>query len=353
MSATRHYLALDGLRGVAALAVVSLHISEYFGLPAKPYHAYLAVDFFFMLSGFVIAHAYDDKLRQGMGVRSFLKARLVRLQPLVLLGVALGAIVCLLRAGLGGFDMAGVLRAAIANMLLLPTPVLLAPFPSAFPLDVPLWSLAFEIWINLLYALFFKILTRFTLLLLLAVGALLVLAVSLGDQGLNVGFELHDFYLGGARVLFPFVMGVLLRRYAGSTQHMAWAHLMFVPLLLVLCAPALGGGWFDIGAVLVVFPVILLVASRAPVSRRLDPLWRQFGLLSYPVYVLHYPFVFILSKMLHLSHAGIAASWLMGLATIVLVVILSALANRFYDVPVRAWVSGRLAMPPALARVRP
>jgi Acyltransferase family len=90
------------------------------------------------------------------------------------------------------------LQAACANMLLLPAPVLLARSPFAFPVDIPLWSLAFEIWINLLYALFFKLLTRFTLGLVLAVGAVLVLTVSLGYRGVNVGFQWHGFYLGGA-----------------------------------------------------------------------------------------------------------------------------------------------------------
>lgn len=351
MGTTRHYVALDGLRGVAALSVVCLHVAKYFGLPIMPYHAYLAVDFFFMLSGFVIAHAYDDRLRRGMSVASFLAARLTRFQPLVALGVVLAIAVYLLRARFGGIDMVGVLQAAGANILLLPSPVFLTRFPFAFPLDIPLWSLAFEIWINLLYAVFFKALTCVTLGLALAVGAVLVLTTSLRNRGLDVGFEWHGFYLGGARVVFPFVMGILLRRYTGElkprvggTRRLAWTHAMFAPLLLVLCAPSFDRGWFDIIAVLFVFPLILLAASHAPPSRRLDPLWRQFGLLSYPVYVLHYPLVFAISEMVHVLHGGNALCWLGAAATFLLALAMSAVANEFYDAPARAWIARQLAM---------
>ncbi|MGP8025780.1 MAG: acyltransferase family protein [Acidocella sp.] len=350
MTETRHYLALDGLRGVAALAVVSLHVTEYFRLPVQPGHAYLAVDFFFMLSGFVIAHAYDEKLRWGMGVLPFLAVRLIRLQPLVLLGVALGTGAYLLRARLGGIDMASVLQAACTNALLLPTPALLALRPWAFPVDTPLWSLAFEIWINVLYALLFRVLTRLTLGMGLVIGAGLVISMSLANGGLNEGFAWHGFYLGGARVLFPFVMGVMLSRYARGEARLGWAHAMFIPLLLVLCAPVAGGGWFDIAAVLLAFPALLLAASRASVSQRLDSLWRQLGLLSYPVYVIHYPFVVVISNLCKSSHAGVAASWLGAMVTILVVLVLSALAARFYDAPVRAWASRRLAPPLAAAR---
>ena len=343
MTQTRHYLALDGLRGIAALAVVSLHVAGYFRLPVQPGHAYLAVDFFFMLSGFVIAHAYDSRLRLGMGVARFLAVRLIRLQPLVLLGVALGTGAYLLHGGTG---MANVLLAAVTNALLLPSPFLLALRPWAFPLDTPLWSLAFEIWINLLYALLFRALTRRTLSSALALGAGLVLAVSLTHAGLDVGFAWQDFQLGGARVLFPFVMGVMLSRYASTGAGGAgWAHALCVPLLLVLCAPAFGGGWYDAAAVLLFFPALLFAAARAPASRHLDPLWRWLGRLSYPVYVVHYPFVVVVSNLLKSAHAGPAAAWAGAGATMLLVLVFAALAEKFYDAPVRAWASRRLSAP--------
>ena len=145
-------------------------------------------------------------------------------------------------------------------------------------------------------------------------------------------------------------MGVILARYASGAARLGWAHTMFIPLLLVLCAPAAGGGWFDIVAVLLVFPALLLAASQAFVSRRLDPLWQQLGLLSYPVYVVHYPFVVVISNLFKSSHAGVAASWLGAMVTILVVLVFSALAARFYDAPVRALASRRFAAPLATGR---
>lgn len=348
MTQTRHYLALDGLRGIAALAVVLLHTTEYFRLPVQPGHAYLAVDFFFMLSGFVIAHAYESRLSLGMGVGRFLAVRLIRLQPLALLGVALGTSAYLLN---GGPRVTSVLLAAAANALLLPSPFLLSLRPWAFPLDTPLWSLAFEIWINLLYAVSFRILTRRTLGFGLALGAGLVLAVSLAHGGLNVGFAWRDFQLGSVRVLYPFVMGVMLSRYTHTGAGGAtWAHALCVPLLLILFAPAFGGGWYDAVVVLLLFPALLLAAARAPASKHLDPIWQRLGLLSYPIYVLNYPFVVVVSNLLKSAHASLGACWVGAMATILLVVVFAALAERFYDAPVRAWVSRRLSAPATDAR---
>lgn len=87
----QHFEILDGLRGIAAVAVVIFHFME-FAVPdySKSFiaHAYLAVDFFFCLSGFVIAYAYDNKV-QKLGALQFLKLRLIRLHPLVIIGSVL------------------------------------------------------------------------------------------------------------------------------------------------------------------------------------------------------------------------------------------------------------------------
>jgi peptidoglycan/LPS O-acetylase OafA/YrhL len=148
-------------------------------------------------------------------------------------------------------------------------------------------------------------------------------------------------------VLFPFVMGVMLARYAGGPARLAWGHGGFLLLLLMLCAPASQSGWFDLAADLVVFPAIVLAASMAPASKRFDPLWRQLGLLSYPLYVAHYPFVVVFSNLNKSSHSGMATAWLGALATIMAVLGFAYLAERFYDAPLRAWASRRLAAIPA------
>src|ERR1700710_2350874 len=89
-----HYEILDGLRGVASLLVVAFHVFETFngGSRFKQIinHGYLAVDFFFLLSGFVVAYAYDDRWGK-MSQWEFYKRRLIRLQPMVIMGSIIGA----------------------------------------------------------------------------------------------------------------------------------------------------------------------------------------------------------------------------------------------------------------------
>ena len=90
-----HYELLDGLRGIAALLVIWYHIFEGFAtspIDQRFNHGYLAVDFFFILSGFVVGYAYDDRWKTTMNTKDFFKRRLIRLHPMVILGAVLGAI---------------------------------------------------------------------------------------------------------------------------------------------------------------------------------------------------------------------------------------------------------------------
>src|SRR3954464_12275134 len=88
----QHFEILDGLRGIAALSIVMFHFMEWVYTDySKNFiaHGFLAVDFFFCLSGFVIGYAYDDRITK-MGVREFFKSRVIRLHPLVVAGSVLG-----------------------------------------------------------------------------------------------------------------------------------------------------------------------------------------------------------------------------------------------------------------------
>lgn len=86
------FVFLDELRGLAALSVVLLHASQIFSFRLNS-HPSLAVDFFFCLSGFVLANGYEQELKSGaLGSRAFFLKRVVRLYPMIVVGVALGVL---------------------------------------------------------------------------------------------------------------------------------------------------------------------------------------------------------------------------------------------------------------------
>ncbi len=352
---TRHYPVLDGLRGIAALAVVGYHVALYFQLPYLPFHAYLAVDFFFMLSGYVISFAYDRRLARIMDFRGFILVRAIRLYPLAVLGVGMGTVALLLGSRFGdGISMKAVLEAGGANALLLPTTALLNFRLLAFPTDSPLWSLAFEVWINLLYGLFFRLMNRQVLTSILIAGALCLVWAALSNNSLNIGFFFNNLYLGAVRVVFPFVGGVLIHRVlAGRGGRLRLAHAMFLPLILVLIGPSFNSGVYDAAAVLIAFPTILYVATLAPAAPALERLWSALGAISYPLYALHFPLVVVVSNVVHKQHWQGTKLYAASIGTYVIALLLATLALHLYDTPVRRLLTRRLSRDRTPIRVAP
>ncbi len=216
-----HYDLLDGLRGVAALLVIMYHVFECFDWSPVP-HGYLAVDFFFVLSGFVIGYAYDDRWRAGLSVGSFFKRRLIRLHPMVIIGALIGAICFLLQGGVRwdgtAVSTGWVMVAMLLGMLMLP----LYPGAAAdvrgngemFPLNGPSWSLFFEYIGNILYALLLRRLPTRWLAVTAAVTGCLLAYIAVGDGYLGVGWSMVDggLWTGLVRMLFPYTMGMLMAR---------------------------------------------------------------------------------------------------------------------------------------------
>lgn len=335
-SSTRHFLALDGLRGIAALAVVTTHVLDHLQTRLQLTHAYLAVDFFFMLSGFVIAHAYDQPLSHGLSVRDFCLIRIIRLYPLIALGIVLGASSLLV----GGIAAPAVLKAAAFNGLLLPTTALLALRPWAFPVNSPMWSLAFEVWINLIYAALFRYFTNLTVFATLLLGAVATLVTCAIFGGLNVGYSFGDYYLGIVRVVFPFFTGILLSRFlAKRSFRFGWAHISALGLAAILLLPGWNLRLYDALMVLAVFPAIIAVAALSAPNRVLDPVWRYIGNISYPLYALHYPLVVAFSAVMHRLHIGNFGEEIAGLFMVLACVGVAHCALLFYDLPLRRYLA--------------
>src|SRR5574344_2600026 len=161
-----HYKLLDGLRGVAALMVIWYHVFEGYSFASGApiiegiNHGYLAVDFFFILSGFVIGYAYDDRWQKGFTMKDFFKRRLIRLHPMVIMGAVIGVITFTIQGSVqwNGTHIATsmVMLALLCAMFFIPaTPggcYEVRGNGEMFPLNGPSWSLFFEYIGNILYA---------------------------------------------------------------------------------------------------------------------------------------------------------------------------------------------------------
>ena len=197
-----HYNILDGLRGVAALTVVCFHLFEAYAtshLDQKINHGYLAVDFFFILSGFVVGYAYDDRWKT-MRIADFLKRRFIRLHPMVIIGALIGAVMFYFQ-GCSVWDVSQVpvvalIIATLMNVLLIPaTPGMeIRGVGEMYPLNGPSWSLFFEYIGNILYAFFLhKLSTKVLSILVLSAGCGLAIFALWGPLGdICVGFALTE-----------------------------------------------------------------------------------------------------------------------------------------------------------------
>lgn len=338
----QRYDMLDALRGIAALAVVGFHLSQFGMIPAFLPRGYLAVDFFFVLSGFVVAHAYEQALRTHLSLRSFIVKRIIRLYPLALLGAMMGMLVLLLKWRLfpGKVDSLGVLLASGAlNLAMVPSFIgASASSHDIFPGNGPLWSLFFELLINLLWAVAGIWLRTSSLIVIMLVSLILLVLLASHYDTFNVGYDTKSFWGGLARVCFGFPFGVVIYRERHQIRRHArqWANPILVAALIGVFAIPIdvlpySFPWLDIVLVSICLPAIVIGGISQISSMRYGHL---LGNLSYPVYVLHFPILLIMS--------GLSQSLLTGwsIQTIACMsfftILVSAwLAWRFYDEPLR------------------
>jgi len=350
MRTRRRYETLDALRGVAALAVVVFHLGQVRLAQDLVPHAYLAVDFFFVLSGFVIAHAYEEALRGSLSFESFALRRAIRLYPLAILGAATGFVLLILKWH--SFPekvdpLQRILMSGLLNGLLLPTPFGgEASRHELFPCNGPLWTLFFELAANLAWAAWGPRLRTRTLLIVVFIAGLAIAALAWKAGTANLGFDVATAPAGAARVCFSFPLGVVLFRLLGDRAWISrlrsdWIGPAIVGILLlgILAMPRAASSsafaaW-DIASILFLLPA-LVVAGIA--QGRSGHFGDFLGELSYPVYVLHFP-VLLLASGLHqsaLAHVPVVA---MAAAATVAAIVGALLASRFYDLPVRGWLS--------------
>jgi peptidoglycan/LPS O-acetylase OafA/YrhL len=350
---------LEWLRGAAAVIVFTYHLTAVLGFGSLPFRGYIAVDFFFMLSGYVIAHTYTARFDAGMSATTFFSRRLRRLYPLIVLGLLLGAASRLLAILVVHSHYDGMGR-AIDILPVLGWGLLLLPFAGLapgdgliFPLDGPLWSLMFELWANLAYALGLRRLGTAALALLVAIAAVGMVAVSLAHGTLDGGTTWASLGVGLIRVVFGFSTGMLVQRLVDTPLRALLPRLpapvlTLLLLLAFLPGPSAWGGVIDALAATILCPLVLILGIADPLGGRGRRIGLFAGALSYPLYTLHVP---IFSHLLRLAALPLASRLAVLALSIAAGLGLAWLAERFYDAPLRGWAASRGAGTGARSRV--
>jgi peptidoglycan/LPS O-acetylase OafA/YrhL len=338
------FLTLDALRGIAALAVVCFHIQGILGHNLFR-HAYLAVDFFFMLSGFVLSYAYDSRFNQGLTTMAFMKARLIRLYPLYILGTfAFFILTFVLIRHTGSAGSFQYLLALVPALLFIPAPPSIDPLhPDAFPYNPFAWSLFYELVANLLHATLFRRLHRSLPAIVLLSGILLSL-ILVQRGSVNFGTLTRDIPSGLARVIFSYTAGLWLFRLWSKLGHRRVSPFWSLLLLLVtLCVPAhlRGNTIFEIFAMFVLLPAIVMLGACSQPSGIFKPVATRLGTLSYGIYILSGPLgVYVRNVCVYILRkpAASLAPW-SGLVLVLLLIGAAWAANFFYDIPLRRWLT--------------
>ncbi|MGZ3814575.1 MAG: acyltransferase family protein, partial [Mucilaginibacter sp.] len=336
-----HYPILDGLRGTAAILVVTYHLFEaYYPVPANHpmHHGYLAVDFFYLLSGFVVGYAYDERWGGGMTIKEFFKIRLIRLHPLVIFGVTLGAICFFFDPYTNGMQHNSLLK--LIGVMLLSYTLLPAPdvrnWGETHPLDGPCWSLLQEYIANIIYALFGQKMSKIVLWVLVIVSGIVLTVVAAWHGDVATGWGYDNIWIAVVRMMFPFFGGLLLFRTG---------KLIRIPRAYVVCSLLLIGlffmptykynGLYEAGCIIIAFPIIVAAGAGGQISGRWAKICKFSGAISYPIYITHYPFIYIYTMWIATKKP--APSQIVPVAGMLFLffILLAWVALKFYDEPVR------------------
>ena len=343
----QHFEILDGLRGVAALGVVTFHFME---MAYSDYsqnfigHGFLAVDFFFCLSGFVIAYAYDDRIGK-MGIAEFFKSRMIRLHPLVVLGSVLGLLTFLFDP-FGGhlelYSMGRIVLIFIASVFLIPFPVMPDRAFNLFGLNAPAWSLFWEYIANIVYAFVLSRLHRRYLLFIAILSALAIVLVVYRSGNVMGGWGGSTFWDGSARIAYSFTAGMLVYRFNWIIKNKLGFIGMVFLLLLALLMPFSKLNWFSETVVVIFyFPLLIALGAGATLTNTFKKICIFSGQISYPLYMTHYAVIWMFGNYYTKHKPGPEKLAVIIIISLFLLVGIAYLAMRFYDNPVRRYLSSK------------
>lgn len=326
-----HVEALDGLRGVAAI-VVMLHHAKFGNS-----HGFLAVDFFFCLSGFVIAMAYERKLAEGLGFGRYVALRLFRIYPMIVVGALFGLLLAAGNpetAGLRSLGELAVLRAFGAHLLLIP----FAGQSMAYVLNNAHWSIAYELAVNAFHGAFARWLTDRVVFGLIAVCGAILIGGGLSVGTIHLGFDQRYIGIALARTGYSFFVGVLIFRHRGTiAAALPKVGFWFLAGALVVLATIHNierpFAWLEpvrqLGTAMVLNPLIVALGLKCGASGRVV---RWLGAASYPLYAIHVPLIYWALYAMTPLFSGLALKAVM-LAWCVPVLLLALLLGLGVDRP--------------------
>nr|WP_321409931.1 acyltransferase [uncultured Carboxylicivirga sp.] len=347
----QHFEILDGLRGIAAIAVVIFHFMEFIYPDYHDNfiaHGYLAVDFFFCLSGFVIAYAYDNRV-QKIGALSFLKLRLIRLHPMVALGAILGLCTFVFDPFSNLYNQYGdgnAILMFLSALLMVPYAVVHERYFNIFHLNPPTWSLFWEYLANIFYVfLLFKLKNKI-MWLLAVIAAIILVFTSFHFKNIAVGWGGENFWGGGARIFYSFIAGMLVYRLKWIIKsNIGFIALSIILLLLFMIPFSDQVNWYlDSILVILIFPVLVAIGAGAKLSSRYNKSCKFFGDISYPLYIIHYPFLWLFLSYIETLHPSKQQmNIIMPIATVFLIA-LAYFIMKYVDTPLRKTLKNKVEL---------
>lgn len=343
----QHFEILDGLRGIAALAVVVFHFMEVvYSDYSKNFigHGFLAVDFFFCLSGFVIGYAYDNRIEK-MGLLEFFKSRIIRLHPLVIMGSVLGLLSFFFDPFSAHTEVYGfgkILLIFLTSVFLIPFPVMTERYFNLFSFNAPSWSLFWEYVANFFYAfVLYRVGRRYlALLAILAAAALCYVGYHAGN--LMGGWSKDTFWDGAARISYSFLAGLLIFRFNLLIKNRLGFIGLTVLLLAALLMPYFSWNWLaELIVVVCYFPLLIALGAGATLSPTLKKLCVFSGKISYPLYMTHYAAIWIFANYYYGHKPGTTQLSFVIIGGTLILVAFAYLVMVAYDIPVRKYFTAK------------
>ncbi len=363
------YKILDSLRGIAAIIIVIYHLFESYyslGISHPINHGYLAVDFFFVLSGFVISYSYDDRWEE-MSLWNFIKRRFIRLHPYVIFGTFFGSLIfyfqdCENFPLIKNCKFYQVLICLIWGITIIPIPSYfdIRGWKETNPLNGVIWTLQLEYFGNFIYAILIRRISNLILLILIFFSCILTFILCFNFDFFNIlkernelsytvigGWSLNlcHIFIGFVRLLYPFLIGIYISRkkLLIKTKYPFFGCCFLICLSLGM--PFVGNeyirftnGIYDFFVIIFVFPLIVSIGAGTEIDDNnfISKICNLLGEISYPIYITHYPLIYIQQSFATNYHYRSTEEHIFVSFSIFILIIFVAFSSlNLYDKPFR------------------